>query len=204
MLRIPRDDAHARSEAPRIWRGSLVAAAFFAAAAAALPPPPDQQVAACDAPVYATDQLVCGDAELAAMDQAVSSILRELPAELVDSPPPFIESQRDWFGRRSRCAFEREGRACTQDAYAERMAVLGTFGAGVSVDRLVRCTGELAGNPLGLSVNQNLVVLTDPGLNIVLIALEPDAHSPWQAFVEVTGEDARTFTRIDGTVLSCQ
>lgn len=186
------------------WRGTLIVVPLVVGAAVALPPPPEQQFAACDAPVYAIDQLVCGDAELAAMDQTVRAMLRDVPAEVADSPAPFIESQRDWFARRSRCAFERDGRACTQDAYAERMAVLGTLGAGAQVDRIVHCTGELAGTPLGLSVNQNLVVLTDPGSHVVLIALEPDAHSPWKAFVEVMGDAVRTFTRIDGTVLSCE
>jgi hypothetical protein len=49
-------------------------------AAQAIPPPPVQSVADCERPTYASDQLVCADAELLALD-------RELRDGLADEPP---------------------------------------------------------------------------------------------------------------------
>lgn len=189
------------SRSRTVWRTHVVAATLATATAQALPPPPVQHVADCDAPEYAIDQLVCSDPELSTMDRTVRMMLRAVTPDAVSSPPPFVESQRDWFVRRSRCAFAADGRACTQHAYAERMAVLGALGTGTTPGCTIRCTGALAGLPLGISVNQNVVVLTDPTGRAVLVALEPDAHSPWKAFVEVTVGRRLSFRRVDGQAL---
>lgn len=87
---------------------------------AAVPPPVEQQTANCNAPVFATDQLVCGDPTLRALDS-------ELAMRLAAGPAPtsrWIETQQQWFLRRSRCAFAEDHAVCTQSAYRERLTLL--------------------------------------------------------------------------------
>jgi uncharacterized protein len=116
--------------------GRTPAKAWLAAAALGLagsagaqpspvPPPAEQQTADCAAPVFATDQLVCSDPALHALDS-------ELAAQLAEAPEPssrWIEPQRQWFSRRSRCAFAEDHGACAEAAYRERLALFAPLSA---------------------------------------------------------------------------
>lgn len=189
----------------RISVPALFAAALAVAPAAhAVPPPPEQVSADCSTPTYATDQLVCGDAELRAMDAAMVQALGKVSPGLLDNPPPFVESQTAWFKRRSMCAFDADGRACTQDAYAERLAVLGELAVAGAGGRSVRCERPLRAQ-LSAHTNQNLTVLRNASGGVEAVALLPDAHSGWKAFAEYTtkGKTIR-LVRADGVRMECR
>ena len=105
----------------KVWlaAAALGMAGSAGAQPAPVPPPAEQQTAECAAPVFATDQLVCGDPALRALDS-------ELAARLAESPEPssrWIEPQRKWFLRRSRCAFAEDHAVCAAAAYRERLAL---------------------------------------------------------------------------------
>lgn len=124
----------------------MIAAALLAASVQAVPPPVAQLTANCAAPVYATDQLVCGDPALKAQDAAMAASLARLPVAAVDGLAPWLESQADWFRRRSLCAFRRTHRQCVADAYAERTEVLGALARAPALLRY-RC-GDVGGTLL--------------------------------------------------------
>lgn len=88
---------------------------------AAAPPPMPQQSANCDRPTYASDQLVCVDAQLRAMDDQYRSLLGQ---QGVLASAAVWEEDLLWFRRRSRCAFEAEHRACLVQAYSDRIATV--------------------------------------------------------------------------------
>ncbi|WP_037497784.1 hypothetical protein [Sphingomonas jaspsi] len=93
---------------------------LLALLAQAVPPPVDQTTADCARPVYATDQLVCGDAELRVLDQQLATALVGFEA----TSSRWLEPQSNWLKRRSSCAFERDHRTCALSAYRERLAVV--------------------------------------------------------------------------------
>ena len=92
--------------------------------AGALPPPPEQSAANCDRPTYASDQLVCADRGLLALDRKMVALLA---ADGSAPSPPSVqgfEPQDAWLRRRSRCAFSERHAACLRAAYTERIALL--------------------------------------------------------------------------------
>jgi len=84
-----------------------------------VPPPITQNVADCENPTYASDQLVCSDGALLALDKQLASLLPipNLPAEVK------IEGQEDWFRRSRMCAMRADHRVCLSAAYRERISV---------------------------------------------------------------------------------
>jgi uncharacterized protein len=78
----------------------LLALSAPALAQMAVPPPATQTTADCARPVYASDQLVCGDTELRQLDARLAAIL-DMPA--APNGSALIESDDQWFRRRSRC-----------------------------------------------------------------------------------------------------
>jgi uncharacterized protein len=97
-----------------------VVAAPLAGQPAAVPPPVAQQTADCVRPVYATDQLVCGDPALKALDAELVAALEGFVAPA----SAWFEPQEAWFKRRSRCAFAEDHAVCAAAAYRERLAVV--------------------------------------------------------------------------------
>lgn len=89
--------------------------------ASPVPPPLAQSSAACDHPVYATDELVCGDPKLLALDRRLLAVLPKV-ADVVGSP--WIEDQQAWFRRSRLCAFRADHATCAAQAYRDRIAVL--------------------------------------------------------------------------------
>lgn len=96
----------------------------IAAPADAIPPPPIQHAANCTSPTYASDQLVCSDPDLLAIDRAVAEAV-QVVGDAVSSPnSPLVEAQEAWFRRRSLCARMATHKDCLMAAYADRLVVL--------------------------------------------------------------------------------
>lgn len=87
----------------------------------ATPPPPEQVTANCVEPTYASDMLVCEDAELRSLDGLLAGLINqgEEGAVLRDAQGDF-----DWFQRSRLCAFEADHRDCLMAAYCLRLALL--------------------------------------------------------------------------------
>lgn len=119
-----------------------------------VPPPVAQSRADCTQPTYASDMLVCTSPELLALDARMASLL---PGEGIGSEangPALLESQSDWFKRRSMCAFQARHAECLRAAYDERISVLEAL-AGNRDGKLRSCTrnGPLQGAELALMGN---------------------------------------------------
>lgn len=104
----------------------------------AVPPPAEQLTANCVAPVFASDQLVCADPELRALDDQLRKILAVRAGMQGEG---LAESDYQWFLRRSRCAFQEAHRACLLQAYQERLALLQA--ATQSIGRTLRPAASL-------------------------------------------------------------
>lgn len=98
----------------------MIGLLFLAVQVAAVPPPIPQRVADCAAPTYASDQLVCGDEGLLALDRQLATLLAAGPA----SAEVAIEPQDDWFRRSRMCARRADHKLCLAAAYGERIAIL--------------------------------------------------------------------------------
>lgn len=85
----------------------------------AVPPPPPQVRADCTEPSYASDQLVCADAELLELDRLLGSLIERGGPVVSDAG-----DDEDWFRRSRRCAFDTAHRECLMAAYCLRLAVL--------------------------------------------------------------------------------
>jgi uncharacterized protein len=116
----------------RAIAGAMIRLAVWCAAAGgaaaqappAVPPPMEQRTADCAISTYASDVLVCADAELRAADRRLASLLETSARAGVTDDGVWLEPATAWFRRRSLCAFSAEHRGCLAAAYRERMAVL--------------------------------------------------------------------------------
>jgi uncharacterized protein len=89
-------------------------------AAQPIAPPTDQVSADCAAPAYATDQLVCADPVLRALDAEVADLWARLVAA-GRADASVREAQSDWFRRRSLCAFRQDHYRCSENSYRTRI-----------------------------------------------------------------------------------
>jgi uncharacterized protein len=101
----------------------LLGAAGGSSAAQPVPPPAEQISADCGAAIYATDQLVCSDTTLRALDAEMLRLWTRAEAKgrVTEAGR---SAQREWFRQRSLCAFEADHRACALAAYRARIATL--------------------------------------------------------------------------------
>ncbi len=100
----------------------LLLSCFAPLTAVAVPPPSPQVTAKCDAPTYASDFLVCADADLLRLDDLLARLIaqrREGSGDLGVG-----ESDEDWFRRSRACAFEADHHGCLLAAYCARIALL--------------------------------------------------------------------------------
>jgi uncharacterized protein len=144
-----------------------------------VPPPPGQHTADCRAPVFATDQLVCADPALRALDSEVAALLAEA------GPPGasrWIEAQGQWFLRRSRCAFAADHRACAEAAYRERLALLRPLDPALA-RQPVRCEDP---GIAAIALAQDRIVLVDREGKVAGAAAVSAARSSWQPHLVVT------------------
>ncbi len=105
-----------------LW--SAAAAGAAAQAPPTVPPPVAQRTADCAASTYASDVLVCGDAELREADRRLTDLLLTAAQAGVEDVGALLEPATDWFRRRSLCAFSAEHHRCLAAAYRERTAVV--------------------------------------------------------------------------------
>jgi uncharacterized protein len=147
----------------------------------AVPPPLEQLQAECTRPQYASDTLVCGDAELRAADAQVAALASTSPALAADAK---WEDQASWLRRRSLCAFKTDHRDCLIAAYADRRAVLAAIAHPAT--QPLRCNGAWHGRALSSSpvAAGQALTITDNG-QVVAVATPPGtAWQPWVAWSE--------------------
>ena len=164
----------------------------------AVPPPLPQTGADCERPTYASDQVVCGDATLLALDRQVRDAWLALAAaQPAIELPPLLEPQQAWFGRRSRCAFVETQAACLRAAYLDRAEVLDAWqrtasGALVSPGTRMRCTHAPWGEEAVTvhSTAANALVITTLSGRMLAIASPGAGLDGWLPFVRLD-EDAR-------------
>jgi len=141
-----------------------------------VPPPLEQFQAECTRPQYASDTLVCGDAELLAADTQVAALASTSPARAADA---IWEDQASWLRRRSLCAFKTDHRGCLIAAYADRRAVL--VASARAATQPIRCNGAWTGRTLASSplATGEALTITENG-QLVAVATPPGtAWQPW-------------------------
>jgi uncharacterized protein len=183
----------------------------WCACAAAVPPPPEQSAANCATPTYASDQLVCADPALLALDQRMAPLLDAASSAASFSALHWFEPQPLWFRRRSRCAFSPRHGACLKAAYRERIDVLSAL-AGRASDQArpelpAICDSAPWGTvPVRLQLGDQAPLSIEDGRGTVLMvasALQP--RDDWSPFVLLVIED--TEIRLEppgGAVLRCR
>lgn len=132
-----------------------ILAIFLMQAAQPVPPPVPQATADCGNPVYASDQLVCGDAQLRDIDRRLASVLDQ--RRFADQR--LLEGDQSWFRRRSRCAFAEAHRACLIAAYAERAALVDAMARAPAAAMPARCTAPAPVPPVTLEFGDGGKVL---------------------------------------------
>ena len=165
----------------------MIAAALLAVVSTqAVPPPLEQVVANCAAPVYATDQLVCGDAGLAQLDDAMGDLLGRWRPAPIDGLAPWRETQAEWFKRRSLCAFKTTHRQCVFDAYTERMEVLRALTAPAAPEVPSYRCDHIRGT---VSSTGALVLLVDG--KPAGAAVRRSERSGWQPYLRLDGAGSK-------------
>jgi uncharacterized protein len=204
----------------------LAAAVLLLAAggSGAVPPPPLQIAADCERPSYASDQRVCGDVALLALDRQVQEAWRAIAAGRTARPPaapssmqeaadlpPLLEAQDAWFARRSRCAFAEAHAACLTAAYRDRARVLDAWQRAVSrtfadSGTRMRCTGAPWGGA-AVIVHRPMAetrVLGNPDGRALAIATRGEGPDGWQPFVRIEGDAPPLRLRpLSGGAISC-
>lgn len=173
-------------------KGVLLLMAFASLASAqtgptafAVPPPVEQLTADCARPVYASDQLVCGDAELRLQDDRLALLLNGRPELAQRNGSAFFEAQSAWFKRRSMCAMNAEHRKCLSAAYAERMRVVEVVGTTVSANsRQKRCKLAKPFEAVVLaSTHANEILMAFSGNEVVGLAIQQGNDDQWRPFL---------------------
>lgn len=170
-----------------------------AAQPAPVPPPVAQVQADCARPQYASDMLVCSDAELRAIDADVGALAAMEPSLAAGA---IWETQSAWMRRRSQCAFNADHRQCLVAAYRDRKAVLVAMSAPAPLPLL--CSGQWAGRAVSgsIAVAGQPVALRENGL---LLAVATPKHAGWQPVL--TWRPARQSMQLqllDGRRMSCR
>jgi uncharacterized protein len=203
------------------------AAACLALAAhgsGAVPPPMPQTGADCEHPSYASDQRVCGDVALLALDRQVQEAWRAIAAGRTARPPaaqapvqeaadlpPLLEAQEVWFARRSRCAFAEAHAACLTAAYRDRARVLDAWqralsGTFTDPGTRMRCTGAPWGDA-AVIVHRPMAearVLGNLDGRVLAIATRGEGPDGWQPFVRIEGDAPPLRLRpLSGGAISC-
>lgn len=160
--------------------------------AQAVPPPIAQRSADCTHPVYASDQLVCADPELRAIDArlAKAMTLRVTPAG------QWIEDAETWFRRSRLCAMKKDHRDCLIGAYRERLAL--------ETVRVNAGPSKACGHLLLISTSDRARALFSTGGQLMLLA-QP-ATTAWTPFISTSMKQGRVvFRNGQGRVLAhCQ
>ena len=180
-------------------------------AAHAIPPPPVQSVADCERPTYASDQLVCADAELLALDRELGNLLATVDLTTRVAPMSLVEPQEAWLRRRSLCAFSERHAACLKAAYSERIAVIAAVGS-ASTEATQRSEPATCNDAPWGSIDVLIqrtsgqsATAMDRQARVRAVALASARGSDWSPFARFAEDGAAIrFTTLDGTAFECQ
>jgi uncharacterized membrane protein/uncharacterized protein len=179
-------------------------------AAQAIPPPSVQSVADCERPTYASDQLVCADAELLALDRELRDLLATVDLQAQVAPGSLLEPQDLWFRRRSLCAFSERHAACLKAAYSERIAVITAVGSPSTETTQRSEPATCRDAPWGSSdvfvrrTSGHTATVTDIQARVLAVAFAPARGSDWSPAVRFAKEGAAIrLTTLDGTTVEC-
>jgi len=177
----------------------------------AIPPPPVQSVADCERPTYASDQLVCADAELLALDRKLRDLLATVDLASRVAPASLVEPQEAWFTRRSRCAFSESHAACLRAAYDERIAVLTAVDSATAAATRGAEAATCDNAPWGsteVSLERNgrhAATVMDAQARVLAVAFIATRGSDWSPFVRITNRNTTIrVTTLDGQTVECQ
>jgi len=179
-------------------------------AAHAIPPPPAQSVADCEHPTYASDQLVCADAELLALDRELHDLLATVDLQARVAPASLVEPQELWFRRRSLCAFSERHAACLKAAYSERIAVVTAVGP-ASTEAMQSAEAASCSNApwdssdvlIRRTIGHTATVM-DMQSRVLAVAFASARGSDWPPSVRFAADGAAIrFTTLDGTTVEC-
>ncbi len=177
----------------------------------AVPPPPVQTVADCDRPTYASDQLVCADAALRALDHELRDLLAtvELPSRV--APASLVEPQEAWSRRRSLCAFSETHAACLKTAYSERIALLAMVdpaaAAATRGTEAATCDNAPWGSAdvLVRRKDRHTATVMDMQARVLAVGFAAVRGNDWSPFVRITTRGATIrLTTLDGPVVECR
>lgn len=173
-------------------------------AEAPVPPPVEQSTADCARPTYASDQLVCNDAELRVLDQRLKALLTQRSPII---PGAFQESDDQWFKRRSRCAFEVEHKKCLSEAYADRFAVIETAPTDTAAAKVAKCKNfdKIGSVTLGKASNGDMVVRKAASNELIGVATAKSKYSLWKPALSYSQKgQLYDFQSVEGTAFSCK
>lgn len=179
--------------------------------AAAMSPPPEQSAANCSTPTYASDQLVCADPSLLALDHRMLELLAAAGTAARGPALHWFEPQEEWFRRRSLCAFTERHAACLRAAYRERtdlLAVLAGNGSGQrGQDHPLSCPGAPWGNgAVRLQANdQGTLTIEDARGRVLVVASGLQPRDDWLPFLRIVNVDEGIrIETIAGRVVRCR
>jgi uncharacterized protein len=184
--------------------------ALGTASVAAVPPPPEQVAANCDAPTYASDMLLCADADLRALDAHMREAWAAVDFAGVVAPGAWVEAQDAWFRRRSLCAFSERHADCLQAAYVERIAVLEALRRITLRPRRQGMEASCPGAPWGHALvrvrapESGALAIEDGAANVLAAATPADADGTWSPYVgfKVEGFVIQLAT-LEGSTIVC-
>jgi uncharacterized membrane protein/uncharacterized protein len=179
-------------------------------AARAIPPPPVQSVADCERPTYASDQLVCADAELLALDRELSDLLATVDLRARVAPASLIEPDDLWFRRRSQCAFSERHAACLKAAYSERIAVITAVDSALtevtqrSESATCRDAPWASSDVIVRRTDDQSATVTDMQGRVLAAAFVTSRGGDWSPSVRYAMHGATIrFTTLDGSTVEC-
>jgi len=184
--------------------------ALGTAPVAAVPPPPEQVAANCEAPTYASDMLVCADADLRPLDARMREAWAAVDFASVVAQEAWVEAQDAWFRRRSLCAFTERHADCLQAAYVERIAVLEALGRVALRPARQGLEASCPGAPWGhllvrvRAPESGALVIEDGAARVLAAATPPVPGGAWSPYVgfKVDGSVIRLAT-LDGSTTVC-
>lgn len=160
----------------------MTALAIASLGAAAVPPPAEQIAADCTAPVYASDRLVCVDPELRGIDEASAEMVARV-GPLDPTADSLIEDHAAWFRRRSRCAFQRDHRACLAAAYRDRALVLSAMIDPPPAQTAIACSGPWARHRLRIATTMAGAARITEQDRLLAVATPTASRADWQPAV---------------------